>query len=55
MDLRATRLVIRFDAKRLAAPLHALRAMVSEASTRARQHFAIGAIHQLKPSIEAAN
>jgi hypothetical protein len=55
MDLRATRLVIRFDAKRLAAPLHALRAMVSEASTRAKQHFATGTVHHLKPSIEAVN
>jgi ethanolamine utilization cobalamin adenosyltransferase len=55
MDLRATRLLIRFDAKRLAAPLYALRTMVSEASTPARQHFATGTIHLLKPSIEAAN
>jgi hypothetical protein len=55
MDLRPTRLVIRFDAKRLAEPLHALHAMVSEASTRANQHFATGAIHHLKPSIEAVN
>jgi hypothetical protein len=55
MDLRATRLVIRFDAKRLAGPLYALRTMVSGASTRANQHFATGAVHQLKPSIEAVN
>jgi hypothetical protein len=39
----------------LAAPLHALRAMVSEASTRANQHFATGTVHHLKPSIEAVN
>jgi hypothetical protein len=39
----------------LAAPLHALRAMVSEASTRANRHFATGTIHHLKPSIEAVN
>jgi hypothetical protein len=39
----------------LAAPLHALRAIVGEASTRASQHFVTGAIHHLKPSSEAAN
>jgi hypothetical protein len=39
----------------LAAPLHALRAMVSEASTRANQRFATGTVHHLKPSIEAVN
>ena len=32
----------------LAEPLHALRAMVSEASTRANQHFAIGTIQPSK-------
>jgi hypothetical protein len=39
----------------LAAPLYALRALVSEAPTRANQHFATSAIHQLKPDIEAVN
>ena len=39
----------------LAAPWHALRAMVSEASTRANQHFATGTVHHLKPSIQAVN
>ena len=34
---------------------NALRAMVSEASTRANRHFATGTIHHLKPSIEAVN
>ena len=35
--------------------VHALRAMVSEASTRANLDFATGAVHHLKPSIEAVN
>ena len=34
---------------------YAPRAMVSEALTRANQHFATGTIHHLKPSIEAVN
>jgi hypothetical protein len=38
-----------------AAPLHALRAMVSEASTRANQRFATGTVQHLKPSIKAVN
>jgi len=39
----------------LTEPLHALRATLGEASTRASRHFATGAIHHLKPSNEAVN
>jgi len=39
----------------VAEPLHALRAMVGEASTRATQHFATGTIQHLKTSSEAVN